>query len=229
MLPRGESFTPTDTVPFLINTNDLGTGEGITWDSGAIRLMRYRTETWTEITDAVGYTLDIDWDPSASPRVGLHVGAVDLDGLTNAAAAGDLYVVVGSAGTVDTENMINLALCYFWVQDDGLTAQQKAHVQTEVEEGVPVALGVETLTVAVDVGNSATSFEVGEDAGAVERWGTLVFTSGNLDTEEKPIVWSGTTVTVFSPTAAVAGLEALAAFSAEPTEGATAEFWPARS
>lgn len=138
MLPQGEVFTPTDTVPVLLNTTDPGTGEALAWTSGTIRLMRLRgdpatTTNWTEVTDDVGYSLTLDWDPSASPRTGLHVAHVDLDGLTSAALAGDLYVVVGSGGTVSTENMINLALAYFWVQSDGLTTPQQNDVNTAAD------------------------------------------------------------------------------------------------
>jgi hypothetical protein len=160
--------------------------------------------------------------------VGLHVGWVDHDGLTSVAEAGDLFVVVASAGTVDTENMLNLALAYWWVLADGMTAQQKADARAEARAALRDEIGVEELTVAVDAGNTAATFEVTPTAGAIERWGIGVFTSDNLDTEEKLVVWSGTTVTVLTPDSAVAGLEAVAAYSAEPDEGATLDFWPAR-
>jgi hypothetical protein len=224
MLPNGAAFSPTDTVPVLLNTIDPTTGEAAAWTSGAIRLMRLRgdpetTTNWTEITDDVGYDLELDWDPSATPRTGLHAGWVDLDGLTSAAQAGDLYAVVGSAGTVDSKNLINLALAHWWVLSDTLTAGQIAAILAQLA----TFFGVVTGAVATDGGNSATGFEVDVDVGSDVRVGMLRLTSGALAGEGRLVSWTGTTVTVESQTSMSTALKE---FSATPADGVTFAFSP---
>lgn len=110
----------------------------------------------------------------------------------------------------------------YYLVPDALGTQAKA----DAEQAVKDAHGVVTVTVAVDVGNTAAQFEVEEDAGAVERFGILYLTADNLDTEGRLVRWTGTAMVVVKPDSVPAGLEEIAAFSAEPDEGATGEFWP---
>lgn len=221
--PKGEVFTPTDTVHGQFNTFDPATGLLITLaGSPSLRLERLRTNAWVEITGD-GITLDEDADhDSAGVRTGRHSGAFDLDDANIAAQSGDRYDIVLHAGTVDGDSMAHVLLGWFYVQTDGLTTAQKADIIAQLK----AAMGVITGAVAVNAGNTAASFEVDGDADGIKRFGRLVFTSDNLDTEARPVIWDDVQVDVWAPDSPAAGLGDAAAFSAEPDEGSTFEFWP---
>jgi hypothetical protein len=161
--PKGEVFTPTDTVVGQFNTFDPATGLLITLaGSPSLRLERFRAGAWEEITGD-GITLDEDADhDSAGARTGRHSGAFDLDDANIAAQSGDRYDILLHAGTVDGDSMAHVLLGWFYTQTDGLTTAQKADVNAEADTALTdydAATGTELA--AVDAKIDTIDGEVG--------------------------------------------------------------------
>jgi hypothetical protein len=130
MLPRA-TYAPDETVYGEFNTFDAVTVELITLaGTPSLRLNRIRAGVRTEITGA-GITLRVDEDDT-----GRHEYDIDLDAANITAAAGDEYTVAFNAGTVDGVPVEGVAIDRFAVQADGLTTQQKADVNAEVDTAV---------------------------------------------------------------------------------------------
>lgn len=95
--------------------------------------------------------------------------------------------------------------------------------QAAAAAALTAAFGDTVLTVATNVGNSATTFKVDTDASTDVRTGTLRLTSGALAGESRLVRWTGTQVTILSQASMPTGL---LAYSATPADGVTGIFRP---
>lgn len=211
MIPNGEVFTPTDTVPGGFGTFDPATGAPITLaGTPSLRLERFRSGAWSEITGA-GITLRVDEDDT-----GRHEYEIDLDDSNIAAAAGDFYKVAINVGTVDGNSVVGVCVGYFYVLADGLTAGQIADLLSNLGFAPPIN------TTVVDASPGANEFEIdsGDDVGSVTLLGVCFFPDGTaLAGESRLCTLSGTTMTTHAPTSVPAGLGPGADFSGPPTNG----------
>jgi hypothetical protein len=156
---NGTTYTPTETVGGRFNTFDSTTGEPITLaGTPSLRLERLRAGVWSEITGD-GITLAVDEDDT-----GRHEFAIDLDDANIDAEAGDLYIVALNAGTVDGNPVVGVEVGHFFVEADGLTTQQKADVNAEVDTAVA---GLATTAAVDDLPTNselATALAAADDA-----------------------------------------------------------------
>lgn len=148
-------------------------------------------------------------------------------------------ILIGSSGVATfpaaaaPANGVSLAEAIRYIQEQQQPAAAAAltaydpPTHAEIATSLATWAGDVTLTVVDDAGNSASTFVVDTDAGSDKRLGMLRLTSGALSGESRPVIWTGTQVTVLTPDDAVAGLEDAAAFSAEPAAAVTGIFRPA--
>lgn len=222
MIPNGAVYTPTDTVYGEFGTFDpANDGVPITLaGTPSLRLTRVRSGTWSEITGN-GIALRVDEDDT-----GRHEYEIDLDDANIAAAAGDQYQVIINAGTVAGNSVVGVVVGSFFVQADGLTAQQKADVNTEADTAVSDRFGAKISSSVNDVSATTTGFTTAADQGSVVLYGIVELTSGALDGESRVAKWTGTTLTLLGDSDMDAAEKQ---FSSAPANSVTFDFYPLRS
>lgn len=200
--------------------NTLGaSGAPITLTSGALRA-RVNGGPYVD----AGLTLSTDHTDGSGAVTGQHRIALDIDDATLALEDGDEVDVFASDGDVDGVDKAGTLIWSVVAVEDGLTQAQRDHVQSKAQD----ALQANDITGVVvdDAGNSSSTFEIDQDVGADVRLGSLRFTAGTLAGESRVVAITGTQATVLAPDDVPAGLENLAAFSAEPTAGDAFRFRP---
>jgi hypothetical protein len=150
----------------------------------------------------------------------LDLGATAfIDGWT---AGTQVATMSGNWSRTPTGTLSSIRVALFAAEQLTSTAAQAA-----AAAALTAHTGDVTLTVVANGGNSATTFVVNTDAGTTKRLGMLRLTSGTLAGEDRPVIWTGTQVTVLAPTSVPAGLTDAAAYSATPAAAVTGIFRPA--
>jgi hypothetical protein len=150
----------------------------------------------------------------------LDLGATAfIDGWT---AGTQVATMSGNWSRTPTGTLSSIRVAIFAAEQLTSTAAQAAAAAALTSH-----TGDVTLTVVANGGNSATTFVVDTDAGTDKRLGMLRLTSGTIAGESRPVIWTGTQVTVLAPTSVPAGLSDAAAFSGTPAAAVTGIFRPA--
>ena len=181
------------------------------------------------ITGAHGFSIDLSDDTDS----GFYAAESQYHGWVNAITVDSQTVVVPFQFTIvsATRRLGGTALPAAAADAAGglpISDLGGLALDTFAAAAVKSAMGVVEITVSADAGNTSATFAVDEDDfDGIVAAGILKFDAGaDLAGESRYVRIADNQVVVVGLDSTPAGLEEVAAFSAEPGEGDTGEFWP---